>query len=306
MGTNGQVIINVIPEVESVIGPQPAIPELGPTEAQNRFNLVFQNFIKVFTQPEHPLVIFLDDLQWADGASLKLIQLLMTAHDSQYLFLIGAYRDNEVSAAHPLMLTLEEINKTEVLINTLTLSPLSMTDLNQLVSDTLHCDSNRAQPLADLVQAKTGGNPFFITEFLKTLSTEQLLTFDYEKGQWQWDLAQIQAQQITDNIVDLMANKVQKLPSETLSVLKLAACIGNQFDLDKLAIVSEKSAKETVTALNAALIEGFILPLSDTYKLMELEVEGITEQAIAYKFAHDRIQQAVYSLIPNSENQWCI
>ena len=304
LGTNGQVIINVIPEVESVIGPQPVIPELGPTEAQNRFNLVFQNFIKVFTQPEHPLVIFLDDLQWADGASLKLIQLLMTAPDSQYLFLMGAYRDNEVNAVHPLMLTLDEIKKTEALIHTLTLSPLSMADLNQLIRDTLHCDSTRAQPLADLVQAKTGGNPFFVTEFLKTLSTEQLFTFDYEKGQWQWNLAQIQAQQITDNIVELMASKVQKLPSKTLSVLKLAACIGNQFDLEKLAVVFEKTSRETATALSVAITEGFILPLSDTYKLMELEVEGITEQlATAYKFAHDRIQQAVYSLILDTEKQ---
>ena len=303
LGTNGQVIINVIPEVESVIGHQPAIPELGPTEAQNRFNLVFQNFIRVFTQPEHPLVIFLDDLQWADGASLKLIQLLMTALDSQYLFLMGAYRDNEVNAVHPLMLTLDDIKKTKALIHTLTLSPLSMTDLNQLICDTLHCDSTRAQPLADLVQAKTGGNPFFVTEFLKTLSTEQLFTFDYDQGQWQWNLEAIKAQQITDNIVELMANKVQKLPSETLSVLKLAACIGNQFDLEKLAVVFEKTSRETATALITAITEGFILPLNDTYKLMELEVEGITEQAISYKFAHDRIQQAVYLLILDSEKQ---
>jgi predicted ATPase/signal transduction histidine kinase/serine phosphatase RsbU (regulator of sigma subunit)/tRNA A-37 threonylcarbamoyl transferase component Bud32 len=304
LGTNGQVIIEVIPEVEQVIGPQPAIPELGPTEAQNRFNLVFQNFIKVFTRPEHPLVLFLDDLQWADGASLKLIQLLMTAHDSKYLFLMGAYRDNEVSPTHPLMLTLEEIQKTEAIIQTLTLSPLSMLDLTQLICDTLHCDSNRAQPLANLIQAKTGGNPFFVTEFLKTLYSEQLFTFDYEKGQWQWNLPQIQTQQITDNIVELMANKVKKLPQDTLSVLKLAACIGNKFTLDKLALIFEKSVNEAAIALSSAITEGFILPLSDTYKLMELEIEGIAEQvATSYKFVHDRVQQAVYSLIPDTETQ---
>jgi predicted ATPase/signal transduction histidine kinase/serine phosphatase RsbU (regulator of sigma subunit)/tRNA A-37 threonylcarbamoyl transferase component Bud32 len=303
LGINGEVMIDVIPELEQVIGPQPTIPELGPTEAQNRFNLVFQNFIKVFTQPAHPLVLFLDDLQWADGASLNLIHLLMTVHNSQYFFLIGAYRDNEVTQAHPFMLTLEEIKKSQAVMHTLTLSPLSTTELNQLISDTLHCDLKRVQPLADLLKTKTGGNPFFVTEFLKTLFTEQLLTFNYNKGQWQWNLAQIQAKKMTDNIVELMANKVEKLPKETLSVLKLAACIGNQFYLETLAIVFEQSSRKTATALNAAITEGFILPLNDSYKLMELEVEGITKHSIAYKFAHDRIQQAVYSLIIDTDKQ---
>jgi predicted ATPase/signal transduction histidine kinase/serine phosphatase RsbU (regulator of sigma subunit) len=301
LGSNGQVIIEVIPEVEQVIGPQPAVPELPPAEAQNRFNFVFQNFIKVFTQPEHPLVMFLDDLQWTDGASLKLIELLMTAPDSHYLFLIGAYRDNEVNEAHPLMLALDEIQKANTTVNQITLSPLALPHVTQLITDIIHADPEIAFPLAELVHAKTGGNPFFVTEFLKLLYAESLLTFNYEQGRWQWDLEQIALQQITDNVVELMATKVQKLPPETLAVLKLAAVIGNQFYLETLAIVSEKSPRYTAATLWAAISDGFILPLSETYKLMELEIEGLSEQAAFYKFAHDRIQQAVYSLIPDKE-----
>ncbi|NEP59880.1 MAG: AAA family ATPase, partial [Symploca sp. SIO2G7] len=304
LGANGQVIIEVIPEVELIIGKQPKVPVLTPTETQNRFNLVLQNFIKVFTQREHPLVIFLDDLQWADRASLTLIQLLMTAADSQYLCLIGAYRNNEVSPAHPLMVTLEEIRKTQAIVQEISLAPLELLNVTELIADTLQVERVTAQPLAELVHTKTGGNPFFINEFLKSLSAQGLFSFDYGRGCWQWDLGQIQAQPIADNVVTLMAQKVQKLPTETQAVLKLAACVGNQFDLETLAIVNEKSLRETAVDLWAAIAEGFILPLSDTYKLMELDVEGISEQLQAeYKFAHDRIQQAVYFLIPEADKQ---
>ncbi len=302
LGSNGQVIIEVIPEVERIIGPQQAIPTLGPTEAQNRFNLVFKNFINVFTQPEHPLVMFLDDLQWADGASLKLIQLLMTAPESHYLFLMGAYRDNEVSPGHPLMLTLEDLKKANATVNQITLSPLTLAHLTQLLTDIFHCQPEVVKPLAELVHTKTAGNPFFVNEFLKSLYAEALVTFDYQQRGWQWDLATIQAQQITDNVVALMAEKIQKLPSATQAVLKLAACMGHQFELERLAMVSEQSPQDTATELWAAIAEGFVLPQSDAYKLMELEVEGLSEQvAASYKFAHDRIQQAVYSLIAEAD-----
>jgi predicted ATPase/signal transduction histidine kinase/tRNA A-37 threonylcarbamoyl transferase component Bud32 len=312
--SNAQVIIEVIPEVELIIGSQPALPDLPPAEAQNRFNLVFQNFIKVFIRPEHPLCIFLDDLQWADGASLKLIELLMTAADSEYLFLIGAYRDNEVSQAHPLMLTLSEIKKAKAIVNEISLSPLTLPCVTQLISDIFHCKLATTLPLAELVLTKTGGNPFFVTEFLKSLYAEALVTFNYpsqsplakegSNGGWQWNLGQIQAQQITDNVVELMAGKVQKLPPQTQAVVKLAACVGNQFDLETLAIVYEKSPRETATALWPAIAEGFILPLSNAYQLMELDVTGLWDRLSAeYKFAHDRIQQAAYSLIPEVAKQ---
>jgi predicted ATPase/GAF domain-containing protein/tRNA A-37 threonylcarbamoyl transferase component Bud32 len=304
LGSNGQVIIEVIPEVELIVGSQPALPELPPAEAQKRFNLVFQNFIKVFTQAEHPLVIFLDDLQWSDGDSLKLIEVLMTAADSNYLFLIGAYRDNEVNEVHPLRLTCSEIKKLKTTVNQISLSPLTLPPITQLISDLLHCQSATALPLAELVLTKTGGNPFFITEFLKFLYAEALIAFNYERGSWQWDLEQIQAQDITDNVVELMADKVQKLPHKTQAVLQLAACVGNRFGLETLAIVYEKSLRETAAALWAALAEGFILPLSDAYKLMKFEVEGLSDKLSAeYKFAHDRIGQAIYSLIPEGDKR---
>ncbi|HEY9299447.1 MAG TPA: AAA family ATPase, partial [Phormidium sp.] len=171
LGINGQVIADVIPEIELIIGKQPPVPEVGPNESQNRFNLVFQNFIKVFTKPEHPLALFIDDLQWADGASLKLMQLLMSAA-SPGLFLIGAYRDNEVSAAHPFMLTLDEITKAGAIIERIFLSPLDLPTITHLIGDTLKCETERVQHLAELVKFKTGGNPFFMNEFLKSLYTE--------------------------------------------------------------------------------------------------------------------------------------
>ncbi len=305
LGPNGQIVIEVIPEVELILGPQPNVPELGPVESLNRFNLVFENFIRVFTQPEHPLVIFLDDLQWADSASLKLLELLMTAPDSHHLFLIGAYRDNEVSDIHPLMLTLAEIEKTEgATVNHLLLSPLALPDVVQFVADTLHCESARAEPLAELVLTKTDGNPFFIGEFLKSLYAERLLTFDHQRGKWQWNLGQIQGQEITDNVVDLLVVKVQQLPEATQQALKLAACIGNQFDLDTLDIVSDQSPRETAVDLWPGIVAGLVLPLSDAYKLVELDVPGLANEITAeYKFAHDRIQQAVYSLIPDTDKQ---
>lgn len=317
LGANGQVIIDVIPEVELIVGSQSAVPELPATEAQNRFNLVFQNFIRVFVSPLHPLVIFLDDLQWADRASLKLMELLMISSEAG-LFLIGAYRDNEVSAAHPLRLTLQEIKDNGAIVNEILLKPLGLPTVNQLISDTLNCPRKSTWSLAELVLAKTEGNPFFMNEFLKSLYTENLLNFippqsTLDEGGWQWDLEQIQARKITDNVVELMADKIQRLPESTQEFLKLAACIGNQFDLKTLAVVSEKSQKETATNLHPAVTEGLIFPTSDAYEAIrsweQQEVKGETSNTqslisssqflipVTYKFVHDRIQQAVYSLI---------
>jgi len=315
LGHNGQVICDVIPEIALIIGKQPAIPMLPPLEAQNRFNLVFQQFIQVFSQPEHPLVLFLDDLQWADSASLKLMQLLMIGGENNALFLMGAYRDNEVDATHPLMLTLEEIKKSSTTVSEIILTPLALFDVNQLIADTLHCSLETVTPLAELVLAKTGGNPFFMNVFLETLYAEKLITYVYPKttpdslplkdgGGWHWDLAQIQAKGITDNVVELMANKIQKLNPSTQHLLKLAACIGNQFELSTLSIVSEQTLQPVIEQLHQAVLENLLLPLGDAYKALEfikLEAGGIG--TIDYKFSHDRIQQAAYSLIPASQKQ---
>lgn len=304
LGANSQVIIDVIPQVELIVGKQLEVPKLPPPEAQNRFRLVFQNLIRVFSKPEHPLVLFLDDLQWADAASLQLMELLITDSNSQYLFLIGAYRDNEVNDAHPLLWSLDQIRKAGTIVNYISLSPLHLPDVNQLILETLKDSPERVKPLSELILAKTNGNPFFINEFLKSLYNEKLLEFDFNQGRWRWNLKQIQARSITDNVIELMTGKIQKLSELTQQVLQRSACIGNQFDLQTLAVVSEKSLKKTHNELREAIAEGLVLPLGDTYKSIELdEPQPADGLKVEYKFAHDRIQQAAYSLISAEERQ---
>jgi len=317
LGDSAGVIIDVIPELELLIGKQPEVPELEGSAAQNRFNLLLQKFIRVLATQEHPLVIFLDDLQWADSASLKLMQLLMSETDTRYLLLMGAYRDNEVFGAHPLMLTLEEIRKAEATVNQITLEPLDQPSLNCLIADTLNCPSERAVPLTELVFNKTKGNPFFATQFLKSLHQDGLITFDFtspwEGGAregWQCDIAKVRALALTDDVVKFMALQLQKLPINTQEVLKLAACIGNQFDLATLAIVHEKSPAETAADLWRALQEGLVTPITEIYKLFQensQENEQLTtdnrQLTVPYKFLHDRVQQAAYSLIPEDQKK---
>ena len=318
LGENAQVIVEVIPELERIIGEQPPAPELVATAAQNRFNRLFENFISIFATKEHPLVIFLDDLQWADSASLKLIQLLTSDRSRRYLFLIGAYRDNEVFPAHPLMVTLADIQTTGAAVNTITLEPLDPFHLNCLIADTLACSTALALPLTELVYQKTQGNPFFSTQFLKSLHEDGIIEFNFEARYWQCDIARVRTLALTDDVVEFMAIQLRKLPSRTQEVLKLAACIGNQFDLATLAIVDENSTTETATALWKALQEGLILPVSDVYKFYQeggnsLSITSTGEESqqlpvkndhlAKYKFFHDRVQQAAYSLIPEEQKR---
>ncbi|MEM7555177.1 MAG: ATP-binding sensor histidine kinase [Cyanobacteria bacterium P01_A01_bin.84] len=311
LGENGQVIINVIPELEQIIGKQPPIPELSSSAAQNRFNLLFRNFIQVFTTKEHPLVIFLDDLQWSDSESLNLVKLLMNEGENLYLLVIGAYRDNEVFLAHPLMLTLNEIakqqTKQKTTVNTITLAPLSEYHINHLVADTLSCDRQVAQPFTELVYQKTKGNPFFTTQFLIALYREGLISFDKNLGSWECDLAQVKQLALTDDVVEFMALQLQKLPLATQKVLRLAACIGNQFDLDTLTTVSEQSENDTANALWEALQSGLLLPQTQVYKFFQsipdAQFSIPDAQSPSYKFLHDRVQQAAYSLITEDKKQ---
>jgi predicted ATPase/signal transduction histidine kinase len=318
LGENAQVIVEVIPELERIIGEQPPAPELVATAAQNRFNRLFENFISIFATKEHPLVIFLDDLQWADSASLKLIQLLTSDRSRHYLFLIGAYRDNEVFPAHPLMVTLADIQTTGATVNTITLDPLERYHLNCLIADTLACSTALALPLTELIYQKTQGNPFFSTQFLKSLHEDGIIEFNFEARYWQCDIARVRTLALTDDVVEFMAIQLRKLPIRTQEVLKLAACIGNQFDLATLAIVDENSPTETATALWKALQEGLILPVSDVYKFYQeggnsLSITSTGEeseqlpvkndQLAKYKFFHDRVQQAAYSLIPEEQKR---
>ncbi|HEY9598771.1 MAG TPA: serine/threonine-protein kinase PknK, partial [Cyanophyceae cyanobacterium] len=318
LGSNAQVIIDVIPDVELIVGKQQPLPELGVTESQNRFNLVFQNFIRVFCDREHPLVIFLDDLQWADTASLKLLQLIMTDSQIKYLLLIGAYRDNEVNPTHPLIVTLEGLRKEGAIINKMTLASLELAHVSQLIADTLHRDIETVKPLAELVLQKTEGNPFFVKEFLETLYAENLITFNYytygksdaeidkltltrplerrvnQNPTWNWDISQIQTRDITDNVVELMVSQLKKLPEGTQHILSLAACIGAHFSLNIICIISGKSGQEIFRYLEDAIHKGLILPTS-----------GLDEQLLIqhYKFRHDRIQQAADTLIADDDKK---
>jgi PAS domain S-box-containing protein len=311
LANNAQVIIDVIPELALILGPQPSVSYLGPTEAQVRFNQVFQQFISVFTQREHPLVVFLDDLQWVDLASLDLIQQIITNRETHHLLIIGAYRDNEVNESHALMLMFDALQKKRVSVGQIILAPLSPAHVQQLVADTLHTSTAEVFPLSSLIFSKTLGNAFFTRMLLTSLYRTNQVTFDFSQGCWQWDIKALQQVSLTDNVVELMSQRIYQLPHPTQQMLTLAACIGERFDLATLAVVSELSAYEVARQLWPACEAGLITPLGDTYKiplvLNEMSDATLLNHTdavkVVYRFGHDRIQQAAYELIPSSAQQ---
>jgi predicted ATPase len=274
-------MVELVPELKHVIGEQPPVPELPPSEAQRRFQLVFRRFIAVFARPEHPLALFLDDLQWLDAATLDLLEDLLTRDDLRHLFLIGAYRDNEVSPTHPLMRKLDAIRQAGAAVEDIILTPLGEDDLRQLLADSLRCEPARAAPLGELIHEKTTGNPFFAIQFISTLAEEGLLSFGYGEGRWVWDLNRIHAKGYTDNVVELMVGKLNRLPVDTQEALKQFACMGNSAAFDMLAMAYEKSIEELHQHLWEAVRTGLIFRSDDSYR-----------------FLHDRVQEAAYSMIP--------
>ena len=283
LGPNGQLMVDLVPELRLIIGDQPPVPELEPQQMQRRFQLVIRRFIGVFARPEHPLALFLDDLQWLDAATLDLLEDLLTQPDLRYLMLIGAYRDNEVTASHPLMRKLEAIKAAGGKVAEITLAPLTKEHLGQLIADALRCEPERAAPLAQLVHEKTGGNPFFAIQFLSSLAEEGMLTFDHDAARWSWDLERIHAKRYTDNVVELMVGKLTRLSSATQQALKQLACLGNAAEFATLALVHGEAEEAMHAALWEAVHAGFVFREENTYK-----------------FLHDRIQQAAYSLIPEA------
>ncbi|NER52441.1 MAG: AAA family ATPase, partial [Symploca sp. SIO1A3] len=305
VGNKGRVLIDVIPNLELVIGQQQAVPQVGLQETQNRFNLVCQNFIKVLCQPEHPLVLFIDDLQWADTASLSLLRTIMSDEKIQHLLIIGAYRKNELDVHHPLKITLDDIKQKSGLLSTIALDNLDNYQVNALIAESLACSATACQPLTDLIYTKTKGNPFFTIEFLRSLYVEGLLSFNQTERQWQWDLTQIQAKNITNNVVELMAGKVSLLPQRTQTNLQLAACIGNSFDLSTLGIISQYQPAVVWADLLPALQAGLVLPLNKQYKLIELTaIEDLqATDGVRFKFLHDQVQEAAYYLMDEDQRQ---
>jgi PAS domain S-box-containing protein len=281
LGPNGRLLIDVVPELKLLIGEQPPVQELPPQQAQGRLQLVFRRFLGVFARPEHPLALFLDDLQWLDAATLEVLADLLTQPDVQQLLLIGAYRDNEVDFAHPLMRKLGAIRQAGAFVQEINLAPLGEEDLGRLIADTLSCLPPVAAPLARLVHEKTGGNPFFAIQFISALAEERLLRFDHDTMRWRWELDRLHAKGYTDNVVDLMVGKLTRLPVETQAALQQLACLGNIAEITMLSIVLGKSDDDV---------------RSDLWNAVRLEL--IEQLEGSYKFIHDRFQEAAYSLIP--------
>ncbi len=280
LGQNGQLMVNLVPELEFVIGKQPPVVELPPREARGRFQLVFQRFLGVFARPEHPLALFLDDLQWLDAATLDFIEDVLTRSDLRHLMLIGAYRDNEVGDAHPLRRKLDAIKAAGGKVAEITLGPLGRQHLRQLIADALHCSPQRAAPLANLVHDKTGGSPFFAIRFVASLAEEGMITFDHVAARWSWDLGRIHAKRYTDNIVDLMVGKLTRLPPETQQALQVLACLGHAVSVRTLSIA--------LGTLEERVHEALWHSIRD---------ELVERDGHSYRFTHDRVQEASYSLL---------
>ena len=282
VGKQGRLLTDLIPELSILIGPQPPVPVLSPLETQLRFQSVFQNFVGVFARAEHPLVIFIDDLQWLDPATLTLIEFLITHSETRHLLLIGAYRDNEVGPDHPLMGTLSAIRNSGAAVHEIVLYPLSMDDFTHLLCEALKCGPEEALPLAALVRSKTGGNPFFACQFLTNLVEEGLAEFDATSNAWRWELQSIEAKGFTENVVDLMIRRLQRLSPAAQDALKRLACLGSQADFGTLAKIQSGLEAEVQADFADAVRAGAVLS---------------TERS--FKFLHDRVQEAAYALIPS-------
>lgn len=299
LGPNGALLVDVIPELAAIIGPQPAPPALGPAETRERFRWLSQGFIAALTPAERPVVMFLDDLQWADDASLKLLQDLVTERRARHLCLVGAYRDNEVGPGHPLTLVIAAMEQA-CPVRHLALTPLGRADASALIADILHHDPAEGSDLVAVVHEKTQGNPFFLRELLRALHNEQLLVFDEAEERWTWDVPGIEAKGFSDNVVDLLVTEIGRVGPATQRALGIAACIGNHFDADTLALVAETDKAALSAQLGEALGRGFILAAA-SMKVTGAGADGVHATSVSFRFAHDRVQQAAYSLVAAEE-----
>jgi predicted ATPase/GAF domain-containing protein/tRNA A-37 threonylcarbamoyl transferase component Bud32 len=306
---NARVLTDLVPELSLIVGPQPELAALGPVEAKNRFNLALSSFLGVIAAPEHPVVIFLDDLQWIDVASLKLLEMLLSDTHTKHLLLIGAYRDNEVQPGHPLSMMLGGLKKSGLSFTEIRLAPLDEPTVVDFVTDMLASPADEVRPLGAVIFQKTQGNPFFVQQLMDTLHRDGLLQIDPAEGTWRWDLDRIRSGRVTDNVAELMVSRLARLEPATRRMLMLASCVGFRFSLRTLAAISETSLEEAARALWAALEEELVLPLDGDYRLLEPSGErGSLGQLdddfdVHYRFLHDRVSQAAYGLAGEEEKR---
>jgi PAS domain S-box-containing protein len=302
VGAEGQLIIDVVPDLELIIGPQPPVKEVSSEEAQIRFNRVFLKFVGILCNTHHPLVIFLDDLQWVDPPTLNLIELMVADMNLEYLCLIGAYRDNEVDPLHPLIVTLEKLRKETDRVHSISLSSLETKHVSQMLVDTLHQDQGAVSRLAELTQEKTGGNPFFIKQFLSTLYQKKQIFFDIESRHWKFELNRIQEMDVTENLIDLLIQRLKQMPDETQEMLRIASCIGNQFSIEMLSMFSGQLKSVCLKSLLPALREELITTTSGLPLPGDIDIDDYA-WVESFKFRHDRIHQAAYALIEEAEKK---
>jgi predicted ATPase/serine phosphatase RsbU (regulator of sigma subunit) len=305
VGRNGKLIADLAPELELVLGPQPPVTPMGPTESQARFELVFRQFLQVFAGEDHPLALFLDDLQWADAASLRLLRQLLTQGQFAHLLVIGAYRNNETTELHPLLLMLGELRKAAVPVDEIVLKPLDLQAVSALVSDTLRLDADTVASLVAALLRKTNGNPFFLQQFLTALAEQEVLRFDPAARRWTWDAAGIEAAVASDNVVDLLIARLRRLPDTARQVLTLGACVGQEFDLATLSLIWQRPIGDLTTGLWEALREGLVIPLDASYRYLAESARADIDLGEAlhsrYRFLHDRVQQGAYELVGQDE-----
>lgn len=311
LGSNARIIVDVLPELEFIVGKQPMVPTLSPKDAQNRFHLVFEKFLQVIAAKEHPLTLFIDNMQWADTAGLKLMESLFIGSETRNFYFIGAYRNNEISQTHPLFDSIAAIKQKGVPVQTVTLKPISESDICHLLSDAFQTDTHQVRLLAQIVLDKTRGNPFFIRQFIETVNRSGLFSYDYENGRWQWDIEQINALSITDNVVDFMTAKVSRLAEHSLQALQLAACIGDSFSLSLLSRAAARPAASIMTDLREAVSLGLITPTGDAWRHMDASFIAVPDRDnhsrsitppddIAFEFLHEKVRQAVYDQVPEA------
>ncbi|WP_437799170.1 AAA family ATPase [Sorangium sp. So ce693] len=303
LGQYGRVVTDLCPDLELVIGPQPELPATSASEAKNRLALLIRRFLSVFSREDAPLVVFFDDLQWADLASLDLLGRLLMDMDAHHLCVVGAYRDEEVDAAHPLTATIGTLREAGIEPIKLTLGPLPPAAVTAIVAEALHADRERAEPLAALIRDKTHSNPLFLGQFLRELESDGQLRFDPEARGFVWDLTRVKGAIVTDNVLALMARKVERLAPATRRALMCASCIGPSFELRTLATIVEKSPGAVAADLREALREGLVQPLGGNYRLLEGAGDALEpmDVAVPYRFLHDRVKEACYALVPEAE-----